>query len=106
MALHQAALMAQCAVAFALFVIGAAALLTAGSVGKRLIALAVVNLAALYALAALAAPESILVAAVFAGFAQICIGVSVMVRLKEDYGSVLTRHLDAADAESERTDPA
>jgi multisubunit Na+/H+ antiporter MnhC subunit len=104
MSLDSAAFLAQCAVALALFAMGAAALLTASSVGKRIMALAAINAAALYALAAMGAPQGALIAASVAGFAQIGLGVALMVRLKEDYGAVEVSDLDLADAQSERTD--
>ncbi len=104
MALDHAALILQSAAAFILFALGAIALMTAGSVGKRMMGLATLSLAALYALAALGAPQSLLIAAAFAGLCQIVLGIGLMVRIKEDYGSAEARDLDDGDRESERTD--
>lgn len=104
MTLDHVAMFAQAATALFLFVMGAIALLTSGSVGKRLMGLAALSLASLYALAAFGAPQSLLIAAALAALCQIALGVALMVRLKEDYGSVEARDLDDADRDSERTD--
>jgi multisubunit Na+/H+ antiporter MnhC subunit len=106
MALDHAAALAHCAAAFVMFALGVVALFTAGGVGKRLMGLAVLGLSVVYALAALGAPPDLVLAAIIAAFCQTAFGVALMARIKEDYGSVEARDLDAADREGERADIA
>lgn len=85
----------------ALFVIGVVTAWGAGASAKRLIGLAIMSLGSVLALAALGAPQGLIVAAVLAGLAYIVVGTALMVRLQEAYGGVEAAMFDRADRESE-----
>ncbi|MGQ0533149.1 MAG: hypothetical protein ACT4OF_10745 [Caulobacteraceae bacterium] len=88
--------------AIALVIAGAAAALLSPSAIKRLAALTIAGLGALAALA-LWAPQAV-TAGVAIMFAQLAVGVALVVRLQESYGAIEAPELDAADAESEPQD--
>jgi hypothetical protein len=92
--------------AMALLIAGAAAALLSPNAIKRLAGLTIAGLGALAALAALSAPDVALIAGVAVLFAQLAIGVAIVVRLQESYGAIETPELDAADAQSEPRDVA
>jgi hypothetical protein len=68
---------------------------------KRLVAVIVALFAALLALAALGAPQTVLIAGGAFAFAYCVIGVAIVVRLQEAYGGVEVADFDAADDASE-----
>lgn len=74
---------------------------TSGNAAKRVVGVAIAMLGALVAAAALAAPVSVLIVGAGVLFAQIALGVALVVRLQEAYGVVEIPEIDAADAESE-----
>jgi hypothetical protein len=92
--------------ATALLIAGAAAALLSPNAIKRLAGLTIAGLGALAALAALGAPDVALIAGVAVLFAQLAIGVAIVVRLQESYGAIETPEIDAADAQSEPRDAA
>lgn len=77
---------------------GGAAALISSNVLRRLAGIAVAQIGAALALAALGAPSQALVAAGAVAFAQIAAGVAILVRLQEAYGDIEANDVDAADA--------
>lgn len=94
------------AAAVVLLLAGAASAWTSANALKRLGGLVVAALGAIVALAALGAPQALLIAAAAALFAQIAVGAALLVRLQEDYGGVEIPEIDFADAQSEPPEPA
>lgn len=88
--------------AFALVLAGAASALMASNAIKRLTGVIIAGLGVLVALG-LWAPQAI-TAGVAIIFAHLAIGVAIIVRLQESYGSIETREIDAADAAAEPRD--
>lgn len=91
--------------AVALLVVGAVAAWTSANVAKRVAAIALAHIGAVVALAVLGAPGPALIAGVGAAFAQLTLGVALIVRLQESYGAIEAPEIDAADASSEPTEP-
>ncbi len=87
--------------AVALLMAGAVTAWTSANVTKRIAALALAQIGALAGLSALGAPSAASVAGIVAAFAQLTLGVALIVRLQETYNSVEAPELDAADALSE-----
>jgi len=92
--------------AIALLIAGAAAATLSPNAIKRLAGLTIAGLGALAALAALGAPGVTLTAGVAVLFAQLAVGVAIIVRLQESYGVIEAPEIDAADAQSEPRDAA
>ena len=95
----------QLAAAAALLMIGAVTALSSNNVAKRLAGLLIALIGAVLGLAALGAPGAALIAGLAAVFAQILVGVALLVRLQEAYGVTELAEIDAADAESEPAEP-
>ena len=95
----------QLAAAAALLMIGAVTALSSNNVAKRLAGLLIASIGAVLGLAGLGAPEAALIAGLAAVFAQILVGVALLVRLQEAYGVTEFAEIDAADAESEPAEP-
>ncbi|MEQ1708903.1 MAG: hypothetical protein ABL864_11310 [Terricaulis sp.] len=89
--------------AVALFMLGAIATWTSANVIKRVAAIALAHIGAVSALSVLGAPDVTLIAAVAAAFAQLTLGVALIVLLQERYGVIEAPDIDAADAQSEPT---
>lgn len=89
-----------------LAVAGGATALISPNVMKRLVGIAVAQIGAMIALAALGAASHTLVAAGAIAFAQIAAGVAILVRLQEAYGETEVIEIDAADAADEPTEAA
>lgn len=89
--------------AAALLLLGAIAAWTSTNVVKRVAAIALAHIGAVCALSVLGAPDKALSAAVTAAFAQLTLGVALVVLLQERYGAVEVLDIDAADAQSEPT---
>jgi hypothetical protein len=93
--------------AIALVVIGAGAALLLDNAVKRLAGLMIAGFGAVFALAALGAPDGAMVAGVAILFAQAVVGVAIVVRLQESYGATEAGEIDKADRESDvRADAA
>ena len=73
---------------------------------KRVVALTLALTGAVLGAAALGAPGALLTAGIALGFAQMIVGVAVVVRLQEGYGSVEIPEIDAADARDDAAGPA
>lgn len=97
-ALDAFALRAVVAAALALAVGGVFVAWTATNAAKRVASFAVALLGAVIAGAALGAPSVLLAAAVVIGFGYLVVGGAVVVRLQEEYASIETPEIDAADA--------
>lgn len=80
---------------------GGSAALISPNVLKRLVGIAVAQIGAMIALAALGAPSQALTAAGAIAFAQIAAGMAILVRLQESYGETEAIEIDAADAADE-----
>jgi energy-converting hydrogenase Eha subunit C len=89
--------------AVALLMLGAIAAWTSANVIKRVAAIALANIGAMSALSVLGAPDTALIAAVAAAFAQLTLGVALIVLLQERYSAIEAPDIDAADAQSEPT---
>jgi hypothetical protein len=85
--------------AIALVMSGAATALIVSNAIKRLAGLGIAGLGALAALALWAPPAATAGAVIV--FVQVAVGVAIVVRLQESYGSIEMRDIDAADAELE-----
>lgn len=92
--------------AVALVVIGAMAALLMANAIKRVAGLLVAGFGASVALAALGAPDSALVVSIAVLLGQTVIGVAIVVRLQESYGSVEAPEIDAADRDGDARDDA
>lgn len=97
-------LLAACAVA--LVIIGATAALMLANAIKRVAGLAIAGFGAVVALATLGAGDGALVAAVVVVFAQVLVGVALVVRLQERYSVVEAPEIDAADRDDQLRDEA
>lgn len=94
------------AAAAALLMVGAVAALTSTNVAKRIAALLIAQIGALLGLAGLGAPNAALMAGIALALAQLVFGVALLVRLQESYGGVELQEFDAADEQSEPSEPA
>lgn len=93
------------ALAVAMLMLGVVTAWASGNVIKRLIGVAVAMLGAIVALGALAAPQSFVIVAAAAVFAQLVLGAALIVRLQEDYGGVEAIEHDIADDDGEPAEP-
>lgn len=89
------------AAAVVLLLAGAVAGWTSHNALKRVAGIALAMLGALVSLAALGAPNALLVAAACALFAQLAIGAAVIVRLQEEYGAIEAPETDQADRQDD-----
>jgi hypothetical protein len=89
------------ALAVALIAGGAAAAFTSNHALKKVAAATVALVGACVALALLGAPTIALLAGVGLALAYCLVGVAVVVRLQEAYGSVEQTHLDSIDDQDE-----
>jgi len=93
------------ALAVVMLLLGAVTAWTSANVIKRIAGLVVAMLGALAGLAAFAAPPGMMLVGAAAAFAQIVIGVALIVRLQEAYGGLEAAELDAADLGDEPAEP-
>jgi hypothetical protein len=89
------------AAALALVVIGATAALLLTNALKRIVGLTIAGFGATAGLAALSAPDGALVASVAVLFAQAVVGVVIVVRLQESYGTIEAIEIDSADRDDD-----
>lgn len=89
------------AAALVLLLAGAVAAWASHNALKRLAGIALAMLGAILCLAALGAPNALLIAAAGAAFAQLAIGVAVSVRLQEGYGAIEAPEIDQADRQDD-----
>jgi multisubunit Na+/H+ antiporter MnhC subunit len=94
------------AAAIALVVIGATAALLLDNALKRVVGLTIAGFGATVGLAALSAPDSAVVAGVAILFAQAVVGVVIVVRLQESYGTIEAAEIDSADRDDDAQEPA
>jgi multisubunit Na+/H+ antiporter MnhC subunit len=94
------------AAAIALVVIGATAALLLTNAIKRIVGLTIASFGATFGLAALSAPDSALVASVAVVFAQAVVGVVIVVRLQESYGTIEAVEIDSADRDDDAQEHA
>lgn len=94
------------AAAIALVVIGATAALLLDNAIKRIVGLTVAGFGATAGLAAVPAPDGALVAGVAILFAQAVVGVVIVVRLQESYGTIEAGEIDGADRGDDAQEPA
>ena len=99
------ALMVGLALAIALVAGGAAAAFASSNALKKVAAILTALGGATLAAALLGAPSSALLAGAAIAFAYCVVGVAVVVRLQEAYGSIETSELDAADEQDEPREP-
>lgn len=92
--------------AIALVVAGAAVGLLSSNAIKRLAGLSVAGLGAVASVAVFGAPEFAVTAGVAVVFAQLAVGVAIVVRLQESYAGIEAADIDRADAQSEHRDAA
>ncbi len=92
--------------ASALMMAGVITALVAANVAKRVVGALIGFFGAAVALAALGAPEGAVVAAIAMAFGYGALGVALLVRLQEGYGASETPAFDAADADTEPSEPA
>ena len=93
------------ALAVALLLVGVVTAWTSGNVAKRLAGVALALTGSLIALGVLDAPAALLIAGAGVGFAQLVVGVALLVRLQESYGGAEAPDFDAADGQSDAQEP-
>ncbi len=91
--------------AIVLVAAGIVAAFAAANIAKRLAGLVVALIGAIVALAAVGAPDALIVGAVVVGFAQTGLGAAILVRVQEEYGDTESGDIDAADFGSEPAEP-
>jgi hypothetical protein len=99
------ALMVGLALAIALVAAGAVAAFASSNALKKVAAVLTALVGAALVAAMLGAPSSVLIAAAAIAFAYCAVGIAVVVRLQEAYGSIETSDLDAADEQDESREP-
>lgn len=97
---------AQLAGAVVLLLIGVAMAWASANTAKRLAGLLIAQLGAMLGLAVLGAPQGAIIAGVALAFAHVLVGAALIVRLQEAYGGVEVAEFDAADEQSEPSEPA
>jgi hypothetical protein len=90
----------------ALLICGATLAWSSVSFAKRVAGVLLALMGAIVAAAALGAPQQALLGGAAVLFCYAAIGVSVLVRLQEAYGSTQIDDIDAADAEKASSEPA
>jgi len=105
MALDVLIFRAEIAVALVMLLSGAVAAWASANVAKRIVGLLIAHLGAVLALAALGLPDAVLIAGTGVALAHLIIGAALLVRLQEAYGGVEAREFDAADEQTEPTEP-
>lgn len=98
-------LMIGLALAVALVAGGAVAAFTSSNALKKVAALLTALVGAALAIALLGAPSSVLIAVAAIAFAYCVVGVAVIVRLQEAYGSIEISDIDGADEQDEPREP-
>ena len=98
-------LMVGLALAIALVAGGAVAAFTSSNALKKVAAVLTALVGAALVAALLGAPSSLLIALAAIAFAYCVVGVAVVVRLQEAYGSIETGDVDAADEQDEPREP-
>lgn len=93
------------AVAVGLLMTGAVSAWVSANAAKRLAGVALAGLGAWMALAAMGAPNALLIAGVAVAFAQLAVGVAVLVRVQEGYGAIEAPELDQADRQDDTLGP-
>jgi hypothetical protein len=76
------------------------------SVAKRLIGVIIALLGGIVGLAAIGAPQPMMIAGAATLFAYVTVGVSVLARLQEAYGATDVGDIDRSDAETEPAEPS
>lgn len=89
------------AAALVLLLIGAVAGWAAPNAIKRLAGVALAMLGGILGLAALGAPNALLIAGAAVVFAHLALGAAVVVRLQEDYGAIEAPETDQADRQDD-----
>ena len=93
------------ALAIALVAGGAVAAFASSNALKKIAAVLTALVGAALAAAMLGAPDGVLIAVAAVAFAYCALGVAVVVRLQEAYGSIEASELDAADEQDEPREP-
>ncbi|HYD73749.1 MAG TPA: hypothetical protein VEF55_11470 [Candidatus Binatia bacterium] len=99
------ALLVGLALAIALVVAGAVASFASGNALKKVTAVLIALAGAAFAAAMVGAPSNLLIGAAAIAFAYCGVGVAVVVRLQEAYGTTETHEIDAADEQDEPREP-
>jgi hypothetical protein len=76
------------------------------SVAKRVVGVIVALLGAIVGLAALGAPQAMMIAGAAALFAYVTMGVGLLARLQEAYGATDVADIDRGDADAEPAEPS
>lgn len=84
---------------------GAVAAFASANTLKKVAAVLIALAGAALALAALQAPSLAIVASIAIAFGYAVVGVAVVVRLQEAYGSIESDEIDAADRQDEPREP-
>lgn len=98
-------LVAQLALALAVFAVGALTAWVSNNAVKRVVGVGVSLIAAMLVLAALGAPVGLIVAAAGLLLAVLALGAALVVRLQETYAGVEAHEFDAADRTDEPVEP-
>lgn len=93
------------ALAVAVMTSGAAVAWSARNLAKRIFALMIAMTGSALALAALGAPPSAILAGAAVSFAHLLVGLGLLVRAHEHYGSAELSDIDVADAQREPVEP-
>ena len=93
------------ALAIALVAGGAVAAFASSNALKKIAAVLTALVGAALAAAMMGAPGAVLTAVAAVAFAYCALGVAVVVRLQEAYGSIEANELDAADEQDEPREP-
>ena len=96
---------AEIAVGLVLLVAGALAAWSSANVAKRIVGLLFAHMGAMLVLAMLGTPGAVIIVAAAVVLAHLLIGAALLVRLQEGYGGVEAREFDAADEQTEPTEP-
>jgi hypothetical protein len=105
MALDVFILRAEIAVAVVLLITGAIAAWASANVAKRVVGLLLAHIGAVLGLAVLGLPNVVLLVGAGVALAHLLIGAALLVRLQEAYGGIEAREFDAADDQTEPTEP-
>ena len=93
------------AASIVLLACGVALAWTSASFAKRVMGVMIALTGAIVALAALNAPQAMMIAGVAVLLAYAAIGAGVLVRLQEAYGAAEIAEIDSADADAEPAEP-
>jgi hypothetical protein len=92
---------AELAAAVAVLGLGAVTAWSSANAAKRLAGLQLALLGACIGLAAIEAPPTFVLVGIAVSVAHLALGLAIVVRMQEGYGSVETPDVDAADKQSE-----